>query len=539
MVNHDPRYRRSWMLPRNIRKIYPWKINQLISIFAEYGAMPNWQTDQDLQNKFSKTIADAGLKDGNNIRDPKSGGARTYKSQLELLGLIYESSNKETHLTIAGEKIYNGEAPLPILQHLLMSFQYPSVYSKSAGVKINPEIKVKPFHFTMKIINDPRINGLANSEFSVPVLFGHTNTDLENCISTILEIRKKRTNLVDMITNDPTLAYTTRTANRDALSATNDIKDIGNTLKNYLESCHLIFFDEPNDVYQLTEESAQLLLDHESSFDVFLNINQTEENFQREFGVIGQLKDSRRKSTELKKISITKTHDAEEETIKRLLRKEINENPTNFSISNFISDCSNNYGLNPGKVQNIYNEFHSQFIDQFEATFLALANGGSKTATEFEKTVTRLFNEIDGVRAKHIGQKHRSAGTGGYTDILIDFENNNQFGLADAKAYKVYAMDSNDFAKITSNYIPNAKELVPNKKLIFFTIIAGGLKQTINKRLLECSNLTNVPTSAISAKVFLELCKQIKENKISLDKFIKPFLCKEVVTYENLENYLN
>lgn len=523
MIPHQDGFRRTWMFPRNIRKIHPWKITQLISIFTELNRNTSqWVGNQDVQNQFARLLYQAGLKRGEYQRDERAGGSRTYQSQLELLGLIFERPNGSIDLTIAGEKIFNGEPPLPILQQLLFKFQYPSTYSKSRGVKIHPLLKVKPFHFVLKMISS--LGHITNEELQIPVLFGHTNSDLNFCIDKVRELRSNSVTISDLLQADGYLAYTPKTVNRSLENTLKDLFDIANTLKNYLESCHLIIkCSDVSSAFELTEKAKDLLLEKDPVFDDFLNFN-NDESFQRSYGSVDRLRDTRMFSNAVVQI------DPEVESIKRLLRRAQNENPGGFDVSAFAQTCHSDYGLNISKITQVAHQFQSELFSQFETSFMNLSVGGTSTANEFEKTVCRLLNEA-GFRAEHIGQRYRQAGTGGYPDILVD--QTNYFFLMDTKASPNYSFTSSDFYKITGNYIPNSQELRPSKDLRAFTLIAGDFSSGVAERLQECARLTGVTTTAISAIAFYEIFKLKMSDEITLEMFERVFISNSVVTISN------
>ena len=123
-VKFDERYRMIWMFPRNIRRISPWKISQIVTILQDVVADSDWQGRQDIQNSFCKALESAGLKRPGEQYDPHSGGPRTYLAQLKCLGMLFQDTSNRILYTQAGEELATGNAPLPILQDLLLRHQY-------------------------------------------------------------------------------------------------------------------------------------------------------------------------------------------------------------------------------------------------------------------------------------------------------------------------------------------------------------------------------------------------------------------------------
>ncbi|EQC44473.1 restriction endonuclease FokI, C-terminal domain protein [Bacteriovorax sp. BSW11_IV] len=519
------------MFPRNIRKIHPWKISQLVSIFNELNRNSEyeWHGKQDIQDRFCKLLEETGLKRVGDQYDPKSGGPRTYYKQLELLGLVFTKPDKTIHLTIAGEKILNGEPPVSILQRMLLRLQYPSVYSKSMNVKINPDIKVRPFEFVLKLLRDPRIEYLKSDDFSIPVIWGHSDSDLELCIQKVLKIRSGKLEISDLI-DDKDLLYTHKTVGRTIENALVDVKDIGNTCKNYLQSCGLIaefdksIFATNVKVYCATEYSLNLLKEIEGTG--YIDSNVSDEAFQREFGKLNNKRDTRvllGRSVEVAK------KDPEYLQIKRSLLKIISETGAEFDKSQFISLMKNEYGFADTKIEKVLDDYFKDSRSSYEERLIEVSTGGIKTANEFEKIVTSIFGGILDFKASHIGQKHRSAGTGAYTDIIVDISGE-EIVLIDTKASPSYSLGSNDFAKISSNYIKNYKELRPSSSLNSFGVVAGGFKGNVESRLREIKELTGVPAFAITASALVRLSSYIENKTFGKADILRLFSSCSVIT---------
>ena len=83
----DKKFRTRWMFPRNIRKIHPWKIAEILNILSIASFKEEWDGNQCVQDVFARALSNAELKQ-NKTYTTNSGGARTYLSQLEMLGLV-------------------------------------------------------------------------------------------------------------------------------------------------------------------------------------------------------------------------------------------------------------------------------------------------------------------------------------------------------------------------------------------------------------------------------------------------------------------
>ena len=181
--------RTMWMLPRDKR--HQWALalmGQLRVLRAITGSSP-FGGNQCLQDEYIKELENQGLKEGETTKQVEnSGGARTYLARFRLLGLIFEHENIP-YLTLAGEAIANGENPLEVLRHQMLSIQYPCHYSASQNVKIDPSVKVKPVQFIISLLSDPTIQTLTQLETIIPIVYGRNNGCLDICKDKILKLR--------------------------------------------------------------------------------------------------------------------------------------------------------------------------------------------------------------------------------------------------------------------------------------------------------------------------------------------------------------
>ena len=177
LVPFNPQYRRSWMFPRNIRRIEPWKMDQIINVLL---ACQGDTTSQEVQDFLYDELENLGIKRPKNeggVRNP--GGMRTYFAQLASLGLVWQDDNKVYHATRAGEALKNHQEPLKVIRTQLLRLQFPSAYGKGQNIKMHPDIRVKPFVFLLRLIDDSRLRYLTDEEIAIPVLYGHNDDCFE------------------------------------------------------------------------------------------------------------------------------------------------------------------------------------------------------------------------------------------------------------------------------------------------------------------------------------------------------------------------
>ena len=502
LVRHLDGFRRIWMFPRNIRRISPWKMSQILSLIMQHARYGEWSGNQSLQNAFCNGLEAAGLKREGEQYDPHSGGPRTYLAQLKCLGLIFQRDD-ELLLTKAGEDLAEGVPPLPIMQSMLLRHQYPSIYGQLQNVKINPDMKVKPFLFVLKLLNNPRVKHLTNEELAVPVIFGHNNDCLNLCVRKISQLRSGAS-LLNILENRESDLYLPRGSHGNVMS---NILDIANTAKNYLQACCLInvetadgentitFAEEMRDVY----ESALRIEDD------FIPV-QSEESFQRAYGAWDRIKDTR----SLVHKTTVRVVTAEESIILAQFYSLCGTQIISSVPESFIDQMQSSFGIDRNKVLDTIQPHIAQALDFFESTFLELSRSGTSGALGFEKAITNLFNEKLYFKAKHTGQMRRAGEVGGYSDVFAVALDNKHCAIIDAKASPSYSLPASDYHAMLGNYIPNYRELTDGMdlELEFCSYVAGGFRGDIASKLKHLQSKSRIGCSAIRARDLLHLAKK-------------------------------
>ena len=510
------------MFPRNIRRIYPWKIAQILSLMYKLTEYEEWSGNQDLQNAFCKSLEDASLKSSGEQYDSKSGGPRTYFSQLRSLGLIFTRDDKKVYLTKAGEDLANGIAPLPILQNQLLRHQYPSVYGNNKNVKINPLIKVKPFLFILELLINKDIEYLTNEEMAVPIIYGHNRDCLRLCIEKILNMRKGRT-LLDVIDDKEHDLYLPRSSTSDINKTIANIKDIGNTCKNYLQACCLVSVEneENKEKIYFSEDMKYIVFSNLEHVDEFIDINKNKESFQRAYGAWDRIKDTRRIKTDETEQILTPENVIILSHFYELAGKEIIDKMP----ENFIDKMHSDFGFEKQKIKDVIYGHLPKALDFFESTFIELSYSGTGGAIEFEKAVCRLFERKFYFKTNHTGQLKRSGGIGAYADVFAVALDNKHCAIIDAKATARYSLPSNDCRAMVYSYIPNYLELTNNKKLKieFGSFVAGGYRGEIDTKLKKIKEASGIDCSAVKARDLILIAKKDlrKEDQGKIRKFLR------------------
>ncbi|NQD69987.1 AlwI family type II restriction endonuclease [Sphingobacterium shayense] len=501
-IEFDPNNRRSWMFPRNIRKIYPWKLAQICQILDQL-SLNDWS--QEAQNEFSRMLTSGNLKGQNEIRDPKSGGARTYISQLESLGLLYRT-DKSIRFTLAGKSLINFETPLKVLQVQLLNYQYPSVYSSGRNVRIHPGLKIKPFVFVLKMLKDSHINYLTVEELVFFVLYGHNLNCGRRILDKIDSYRTalgSRANLLKFIDDPEKDLYTPKASDKSNFTKLLDeALNVANTFKNYLVCSSLVYEMPGSKHIVMSNEFSEIIKAGIADANNFIPYSSgLAENFTRTYGAWDRKKDT---SPTIERKKLTKG----EAIISSQFYEHIGNNIMLDDAEEFIKKMRTDFGFTREQTLGVISPLLPKSLTFFESKYLELAKGGVATARAFEKATVELFEKRLGIKALHTGNRYKN-GVGGYSDIILSNFKTNECAIADTKASSFYTLPSADYAKMISNYIPNYKliEEVKDARLGFILYITGELGGEIQTKLLTLYKDSGYPVSAINAKTLIEVAQ--------------------------------
>jgi hypothetical protein len=508
LAPHLDGYRRVWMFPRNIRRVYPWKMSEILWLFNQTNA-GDWSSDRAVQDSFYGMLEQAGLKRVGSQRDINDGGARTYLAQAKCLGLIFQNSERRLFPTLAGEALMRGENGTQVMQLALLRHQYPSSYSQGPNVRINPYLCVKPFIFVLQLLNHEDIQYLTTEELQIPVLYGHSHNCLDYCVDKILQLRSGR-ELLDVIDDVELDLYMPRSRNSDLQRKLNNVRHIANTCKNYLVPCYLVSTETVGNVEAMVfNEHARAVYEQElQQVEVFIPVH-SEEQFQRRYGRWNRQRDSRNLVSD----SIS-PGDLVDDIIRSNYFRLCRERMVSGIPHEFIESLHHNLGFSRQQIVDAVAPYVEQTLEHFEIAFLDMARGGLSTSTDFEMAVCNLFQDRFFFEATHTGARSRPLGMiGGYADGFLVALDNRHCALVDAKASPGYALSHADYNAMCHTYIPNYRELTNGRELDleFCLYVAYGFRGNIDERLtqLSASNVEQVPVSAITAGDLLALANTV------------------------------
>ncbi|MCB1114210.1 MAG: hypothetical protein KDK62_05580, partial [Chlamydiia bacterium] len=293
-----------------------------------------------------------------------------------------------------------------------------------------------------------------------------------------------------------------------------DIKDIANTVKNYLQSAQLIIeVDVDGRVGYEVDPDMNEFINQEVARGEFFTNPEEEEYFQRRYGCLDRKKDIRT----LKRYSGVKDKLT---TIKDIIRADFVEfcgkNVVSGIPDDFLNQMIEFHGVSVNDVTEAIEPLLKKSLSFFEEKFLSLSKGEG-SSNDFEEVLTSIFQQKLFFKATNTSKRQRPPGEiGGYGDILVVELGNECCGIIDAKASPRYSLSSDDYFKMLENYIPNYQELPEalGKKLEFCLYVAGGFNQTsIQNKLSAFSKTASVPVSAITARNLLALCETFTKSQ--------------------------
>ncbi len=502
LLDFDPKTRRVWMFPRNIRDIAPWKLYRILKILLQCDDIDQYSGED--QKMMYRLLEESGIKKKGEIRDRNPGGMRTYYSQLETLGFVFRPDNGKTyHFTLAGEAMSEEENPLQILQYQLLRHQYPSAYGLGQNVKMDPRMKIKPFVFLLRLLHDERLDfKLSNFDVVFPVIYGHNDDCYEFVVKKILEFRELGV-FEDVISNCEIDLFTPRSS--PSGNPIGNIKDIANTAMNYLKAAALILEagkEKGRTFYSFNDHYEHFYKEMENESDYYIPIRSKSDyqSFQRNYGRYLKSKDTRTTTdSEPRKESPS----LQFATFKYV--EFLNEELYSDDTALFVSEMAK-YGISQKDAVYATEKFKDKKDNLQDNTYLEYAYSGGKQASEFEKATTELLKSLGFSESQWIGRrKSFNNWRGNFPDVYIKQPGTQECGMADTKATSSYSLGHDDMLKLRETYIHTNLEIDPKSRLEYFVYIVGGVKGNISQSLSMLSAATGLPVSALDARGMLKI----------------------------------
>lgn len=515
----NPKNRTMWMFPRNIRRILPWKLSQISTLLLACDG--NIQS-QDIQDSLYEALSGLGVKCRRNSEGvDNAGGFRTYLAQLACLGLFWKSADGYK-TTVAGDEIISGSSPGRVLRCQLLRMQYPSAYGYGTMVSMSPNIKIKPFSFLIRLLQDERLGcRLSVRDMAIPVVFAHQDSDYESCVARILMLREHDNDLSAVI-QDVTLVETSRRRvtesadEEDVLrKGIQDAFEIANTAKNYMQAAFLLIENEEDSTFSLTPDQYILneikpwLLEtkiYPVSADNLEAAQQFYGRYDKTKGVRPTVKQERA--------------DGFAALIRNSFFTSIEADPYGVDIPSFVKAQSKKWEASESQIHSLIEPLIPKRASIERDVLTEASLSGGKKAQLLEKGVTNLLRRLGFSESRHIGQlKPKKKRDGGFPDIYIKEKAVPTCGLGDTKATVKYKFDLGDKLKLGAYYRDCASEIDPNVPCDYFLYIAGGFERDSSKveqSLADCQARFGRPVSAVTVEALLSLSDKKAEGKIKL-----------------------
>ena len=491
-----------WFVSRPKRKLN--SVPDVLSVFAEQALHEVWSGQRESQLSLEDALESSGLKRKGDRRDQSGSGARTYRSWLMSLGLLFtQISTKKLFLTLAGEAIMNGASPVRILTNQVFKFQYPSVYSQSRGVNISPRFHVHPFWFLLKLLTDKRLDFYLTQEEIAKIIITEAESDSNTCyehiVARILAFREVGDKCLD---DDFFEKYAPSKGSINPDKPFDYLRDIANTMLNWLE--YTQFIVREHGCAQLLEERRTEAEEITAKPLPFITRPEETELFQRKYGLDpAHRKDTRNiNDTQTVTAMMIAEHRVKQEFISCSLQE-----PIGGITSQLIDKIAEKTGIQSKIVQQVLEKNYPHgSIGAFMTSYFEMAFHGQKQCREFEEATANIFRNVFNFQSKWLG----SASSGKEVpDILLVSDTVGYQAIIDTKAYSHYDLPTTQRDRMIYHYLPDIRSYSDSEyPTRFFSYIAGGFSNTIATPLQKIVSATGVNGSAMPVANFIKMVEQ-------------------------------
>ncbi|WP_233436797.1 restriction endonuclease FokI C-terminal domain-containing protein [Trichococcus shcherbakoviae] len=487
-----------WWVTRPKRKLN--SVPEVLAAVASVSLDNEWNGQRNTHLNVEEALEAYKLKRIGERRDHSGSGARTYMAWLKSLGLTFtQESTGLLKLTLAGEAILAGAPPVDILKNQVLKYQFPSAYSIGRNINVNPRFKIRPFRFLLRLLNDPQIDYLTQEEIAKIIIVNAEN-ETERCYKSVVErLLNFRSFGESSLDNDFFDKYAPSKGNINIANPYGYLNDIANTLINWMEYTQLA--KREHDFLVILEDKFEEVDSILSISPPFIDRPENDEYFQRKYGVDpNHTKDNRNL---INSRTIT-AHMIAEQKITQAFISESLRYPISRIDAKVIANISYVSGFEYRVVEQILlRKYPHGAIGSFMSNYFEMAFRGRDEAIEFETATVEIFENVFGMKANHVGP------IGLTPDILVISDDAGYLGIIDNKAYSRYSITNDHKNRMIYNYIPSYQR--DEYPLAFFTYIAGGFGNNINRQLNDISSATNVHGSAINVSNMIQLVQNFSE----------------------------
>lgn len=517
-----------WWVTRPKRKLN--SIPEVLACCSAVSLYSEWQGNIYTHLAFEKALEDSGLKRVGERRDQRGGGGRTYYAWLASLGLVFtHEATGQTMLTLAGEAIVDGKNPVDVLRNQVLKYQFPSPFSlspASSKTRVHERFRIRPFRFLLKLLRDSRLdNKLSQEEIARVVAVeacDERESTYEYVVNCVLEYREEG---IASLAEDFFSLYAPSTGKVNIEHPYSHLDDLANTLINWLE--YTQFIDREG-------TWISILPEHIEDVDAVLNDNSKlidraneQEYFQRKYG----LDPSHTKDT--RNLTSTRTVTAamiSEQQIKQAFVSLSLRQPISRITSEITEAISRKTGIPAVQTEEMLMRLYPHgAIGAFMTEYFEMAFKGRDEATEFEKATVKLFRDVFGFAAEHVGP------IGLTPDVLLLSDCDGYQAIIDNKAYRKYAISNDHHNRMVHNYIKNLNNYSSAQMpLAFFSYIAGGFGSSIDGQLAQIAYETSIHGSAVPVSNVIKMVEKHQTVPYTHSTLREIFSCGRQVRLSDL-----
>ena len=516
----------TWWVTRPKRKLN--SIPEVLATFAEISLDQEWQGQRDTHLSLEDALEEAGLKRKGERRDQTGGGARTYLAWIVSLGLIFkQESTDQLKLTLAGEAIMNGDSPVAVLKNQIIKYQFPSSFSLSRGVDVASRFKIRPFRFLLRLLMDPAVGYLTEEEIA-KVIITNAENETEECYRTVIgKLEAFRSDGDRALEDDFFEKYAPKTGTVNPDHPFSHLMDIANTFINWIEYTQLAKRSEEDRMLRIIPEKRDEVQAILSVTPNFIDRPNQHEYFQRKYGLDPKHQKDTRNLTQTQTIT---AKIIAEQKIKQAFVAESLRTPITRITPDLIDCIIEQTGLEPKFVEeSLLKLYPHGAIGSFMTEYFEMAFKGRDEATDFEKATVKLFREVFGFDARHVGP------IGLTPDVLLLSDTDGFAGIIDNKAYSRYTISNDHHNRMVHNYIEGFSNYShSDKPLAFFSYIAGGFGSNIDGQLMRIISETGVSGSAVTVSHVIQMVEKQQANPYSHTQIKKLFSVNRQVTIADL-----
>ena len=172
-------------------------------------------------------------------------------------------------------------------------------------------------------------------------------------------------------------------------------------------------------------------------------------------------------------------------------------------------------------------------IGAFMTSYFEMAFKGTEEATDFEVATVKIFKEIFGYNAIHLGL----TGSMSAPDVLLISDDSGYQAIIDNKTYSKYSIIGDHHNRMVHNYIERIGNYSQCKYPIgFFTYIEGGLISTIDSQIRKEVDESGVNRLAITVSNFIKMIEIAQKKPYSHDRLKEIFGVNRQVLLGNIKN---